>query len=81
MNEEKKYLIIMIINIMITLFLLIYVLFFYKYKGCTNESTLHCVNKYNCSTCENGVASCSYLTDDGKIETGLKCPCNMEESK
>ena len=81
MNEEKKYLIFMIINIMITLFLLIYVLFFYKYKGCVDESTLKCVNKFNCSTCENGTARCSYFTGDGKIETGLKCPCNMEESK
>ena len=81
MNEEKKYLIFMIINIMITLFLLIYVLFFYKYKGCVDESTLKCVNKFNCSTCENGTASCSYLSDDGKIETGLKCPCDMEKAK
>ena len=81
MNEEKKYLIFMIINIMITLFLLIYVLFFYKYKGCVDESTLKCVNKFNCSTCENGFHYCGYLKDNDQVETGLKCPCHTEVSK
>ena len=80
MNEEKKYFIIMIINIMITLILLIYVLFFYKYKGCTDKSA-KCSSAFNCSTCENGTAPCSYINDNNRVETGLKCPCDTEVSK
>ena len=49
-------------------------------NGCITPQS-HCANKFNCSTCENGTASCSYLSDDGKIETGLKCPCDMEKAK
>ena len=79
MNEEKKYFIIMIINIMITLILLIYVLF-YKYKGCTDKSA-KCSSAFNCSTCENGTATCSYINDNNRVETGLKCPCDTEVSK
>ena len=75
--------IVAIINIIITalfgLYILIFDLHIFNHHNDSNISK--CINKFNCSTCENGVASCSYFTGDGKIETGLKCPCNMEESK
>ena len=80
MNEEKKYLIFMIINIIITLIIGIRTFSKMSNNGCITPQS-HCANKFNCSTCENGTASCSYFSDEGKIETGLKCPCDMEKAK
>ena len=72
-----------IINIIITTLFGLYILIFdlQIFNSHHHGGTSLCINTFNCSTCENGTASCSYFTGDGKIETGLKCPCNMEESK
>lgn len=80
MNEEKKYLIFMIINIIITLLIGIRTFLKISNNGCITPQS-PCANKFNCSTCENGSASCSYINEDGQIETGLNCPCDMEISK
>lgn len=80
MNEEKKYLIFMIINIIITLIIGIRTFSKMSNNGCITPQT-PCVNTFNCSTCENGYHYCKGLDESGEIIEGLKCPCDMEESK
>ncbi len=77
MNKEKNYFKIMIINILITLLLFTYFFFFHNYGTITSDKT-NCMNKFNCSTCENGYHYCKYVDESGEIIEGLKCPCEVE---
>lgn len=74
MNEEKKYLIFMIINIIITLIIGIRTFSKMSNKGCITPQS-PCANKFNCSTCENGYHYCKYVDEIGEIIEGLKCTC------
>ena len=74
MNEEKKYLIFMIINIIITLIIGIRTFSKMSNKGCITPQS-PCANKFNCSTCENGYNYCKYVDESGEIIEGLKCTC------
>ena len=74
MNEEKKYLIFMIINIIITLIIGIRTFSKMSNNGCITPQS-PCANKFNCSTYENGYHYCKYVDESGEIIEGLKCPC------
>ena len=74
MNEEKKYLIFMIINIIITLIIGIRTFSKMSNKGCITPQSPY-ANKFNCSTCENGYHYCKYVDESGEIIEGLKCTC------
>ena len=43
-------------------------------NGCITPQS-PCVNKFNCSTCENGYHYCKYVDESGEIIEGLKCTC------
>ena len=77
MNEEKKYLIFMIINIIITLIIGIRTFSKMSNNGCITPQS-PCANKFNCSTGENGYHYCKYVDASGEIIEGLKCPCEVE---
>lgn len=79
MNEEKKYLIFMIINIIITLIIGIRTFSKMSNNGCITPQS-PCVNKFNCSTCENGKTVCSYMNENGEQISGLQCPCDEDDN-
>lgn len=51
-----------------------------RIRGALTTQT-KCMNKYNCSTCENGQATCSVIDENGDPETGVVCPCDEDTSK
>ena len=79
MNEEKKYLIFMIINIIITLIIGIRTFSKMSNNGCITPQS-PCANKFNCSTCENGKTVCSYMNENGEQISGLQCPCDEDDN-
>jgi len=80
MNKEKKYLTVMIINLLITP-IFFYFAFIYKVKVNVQDST-KCSTKVNCNECENGVQTCQYYDriDDNLGEELINCPCNDNPS-
>ena len=71
-----------IINIIITTIFGLYILIFdlQIFNSHHHGGTSLCVNKFNCSTCENGKTVCSYMNENGEQISGLQCPCDEENN-
>lgn len=71
-----------IINIIITTLFILYILIFdlQIFNSHHHGGTSLCVNKFNCSTCENGKTVCSYMNENGEQISGLQCPCDQEDN-
>jgi len=80
MNKEKKYLTVMIINLLITP-IFFYFAFIYKVKVNVQGST-KCSTKVNCNECKNGVQTCQYYDriDDNLGGELISFPCNDNPS-